>query len=50
MAVNISENAVRAALKNAGSVSGAAIILGVSRPTMYRLMLKYGIEFRRIVA
>jgi len=50
MATEITERAAREALKTAGSVSGAALLLGVSRPTMYRLMQRYGIEIKRIVA
>jgi transcriptional regulator of acetoin/glycerol metabolism len=50
MTVNITERAVREALKDAPSVTAAAVLLGVSRGTMYRLMAKYGIEVRRIVA
>lgn len=50
MATDMSEQAVRAALKAAGSVTEAAVLLGVSRRTMYRLMERYGIEIKRIVA
>ena len=45
-----SEQAVREALEEAhGSKTRAALILGVSRPTVYRLMERHGIEVRRIV-
>ncbi len=50
MTVNISERAVREALKEASSVTAAAVLLGVSRGTVYRLMARYGIEVKRIVA
>lgn len=45
------EQQVRKALEAArGSVTVAAATLGVSRQTVYRLINKYGIEIRRIVA
>ncbi len=50
MATEIDERSVREALKTAGNVTEAAVQLGVSRRTMYRLMAKYGIEIKRIVA
>jgi len=50
MQFDIAESQVRKALKDAGSVSEAAVLLGVSRRTMYRLMKRYGIEIKRIVA
>jgi len=50
MAIEITERAVRDALKEGVSVTAAAVLLGVSRRTMYRLMARYGIEIRRIVA
>ena len=46
-----SEQSIRKALKaSRGSVTVAATALGVSRQTLYRLLFKYGIEIRRIVA
>lgn len=46
-----SERAVRDALKAEDySVARAATRLGVHRATVYRLMKRYGIEIRRIVA
>lgn len=39
----ITDSALRAALHKAGTVTGAAAILGVSRVTLYRLMARYGI-------
>jgi transcriptional regulator of acetoin/glycerol metabolism len=50
MVAEITERAVREALKEAPSVTDAAVLLGVSRRTMYRLMARYGIEVKRIVA
>lgn len=44
----ITERALREALKGTPSVSAAAVQLGISRPKVYRLMTKYGIEKRRI--
>ncbi len=44
------ERQVRDALKATDSVAAAALMLGVSRMTVYRLMKRYGIEVRRIVA
>lgn len=38
------EQAVRRALAEAGSIAGAARLLGVSRPTVYRYIARYGIE------
>jgi len=44
------EQAVREALEEAGgSPTRAARILGVSRPTVYRLMERHGIEVQRVV-
>lgn len=48
--IDIPEQAVREALKNAKSVTGAAVLLGISRVTMYRLMDRYDIQIKRIVA
>ena len=50
MPTDITERAVREALKAAESVTEAAVLLGVSRRTMYRLMARHGIEIKRIVA
>lgn len=44
------EQEVRKALKEAASVTAAAVQLGISRRTLYRLMARYGIEVKRIVA
>lgn len=44
------ERQVRDALKATDSVSAAALLLGVSRMTVYRLMKRYGIEVRRLIA
>jgi len=45
------EQQVRKALEAArGSVTVAAMTLGLSRQSVYRLIRKYGIELRRIVA
>jgi transcriptional regulator of acetoin/glycerol metabolism len=38
------EQAVRAALREAGSISGAARLLGVSRQTVHKYVKRYGIE------
>ena len=47
----VTEEQVRKALDAArGSVNVAADALGVDRTTVYRLMRRYGIEIRRIVA
>jgi transcriptional regulator of acetoin/glycerol metabolism len=48
--IDIPEKDIREALKTAGSVTAAAVLLGISRMTMYRLMTRYGIEIKRIVA
>ena len=45
----ITERQVRDALKGAGTVTLAAVALGISRRTIYRLMRRYGIEIKRIV-
>lgn len=47
---DVTEREVRAALRDTPTVSAAAELLGVSRPTLYRLMARFGIEVRRIVA
>ena len=47
----VTERAVRDALKAEGdSVTQAAKRLGVHRATVYRLMKRYGITIRRIIA
>lgn len=47
----ISEAQIREALEaSRGSVRVAAEALGISHPTLYKLMRVYGIEIRRIVA
>ena len=47
----VTERAIRDALKETeGDVALAAIRLGVHRATVYRLMKRYGIEIRRIIA
>jgi two-component system NtrC family response regulator len=44
------EQALREALKQGdGSPTRAARILGVSRPTVYRLMERHGIELQRVI-
>ena len=49
--IEISEDRIRAALKaSRGAVSVAAETLGISRPTLYKLMRRYGIEVRRVIA
>lgn len=48
---SISEDQVREALRAAdGSPTKAAVLLGVHRVTVYKLMARYGIEIRRQVA
>lgn len=47
----ITEVEVRRALNDAaGSATRAAVILGVHRVTVYKLMRRFGIEIRREVA
>ncbi len=47
----VKAQAVRDALRQTNnSVAEAAGLLGVHKATLYRLMSKYGIEIRRIVA
>jgi len=41
---------VRDALKATDSIKAAAVLLGVSRVTVYRLMAKYGIAVQRVVS
>jgi transcriptional regulator of acetoin/glycerol metabolism len=48
--IDLPEQTVRQALRDGGSVSAAAVLLGISRVTLYRLMTRYGIEIKRIVA
>jgi transcriptional regulator of acetoin/glycerol metabolism len=44
-------DAVRAVLaRSGGSVTEAALMLGVHRTTLHRLMRRYGIEIKRITA
>ena len=47
---DILERDLRAALKTAPSAAEAARVLGISRPSLYRLMKRFGVEVRRIVA
>jgi len=48
---SVSAAELRDALNKAGgSISDAAEILGVHRATVYRLMDRYGIELKRVVA
>ena len=50
MNTEVNERQVREALKASSSVTLAAASLGISRATMYRLMKRYSVEIRRIVA
>jgi|GEM_PF-4808140 len=50
MDAQTTERQLRDALKESDSISAAATRLGVSRMTVYRLMKRYGVEVRRIVA
>ena len=49
-AIPTQQQVVKALTAARGSVTVAAMTLGVSRQTLYRLMRKHGIEVQRIVA
>jgi|GEM_PF-1989261 len=48
--IDIPERQVRDALKAAPTMTAAAVSLGVSRRTLYRLLERHGIDIKRIVA
>jgi transcriptional regulator of acetoin/glycerol metabolism len=48
---DVTERGLREALKAAkGNASAAARQLGISRPSLYRLMAKHGVTIERLVA
>ena len=48
--IEVEEGETRAALVAAdGSPARAAVLLGISKPTVYRRMKKYGIEIKRVI-
>lgn len=48
--IDIPERQVRDAIKAAPTMTEAAKVLGVSRRTLYVLLVRHGIEIKRIIA